>query len=66
MDLEIKKNLTSNWFKTLQDAICDDILKIEKTRRNSNLQNGKGIFKKMKVEVSIEYCRMEKYLKKLV
>ena len=30
MDLEIKKSLTSNWFKTLQDAICEDILKIEK------------------------------------
>ena len=30
MDLETKKHLASNWFKTLQHALCDDILKIEK------------------------------------
>ena len=30
MDLEIKKNLTSNWFKTLQNMFCDDIKKLEK------------------------------------
>ena len=30
MNLEIKKDLASNWFKILQDAICDDILKFEK------------------------------------
>ena len=30
MNLEIKKDLASNWFKTLQDAICDDIFKLEK------------------------------------
>ena len=34
MNSEIKKNLTSNWFKTLQDAICDDILKIERNSTN--------------------------------
>ncbi len=32
MDLEIKKHLASNWFKTLQHALCDDILKIEKNK----------------------------------
>ena len=31
MNLEIKKDLASNWFKTLQDAICNDI---------SNFENG--------------------------
>ena len=30
MDNEIKKNLASNWFKLLQNAICDDINKLEK------------------------------------
>ena len=30
MNLEIKKDLASNWFKTLQDAFCDDISKLEK------------------------------------
>ena len=29
MNLEIKKDLASNWFKTLQDAFCNDICKLE-------------------------------------
>tara|TARA_B100000029_G_scaffold109595_1_gene101086 strand:- start:71 stop:898 length:828 start_codon:yes stop_codon:yes gene_type:complete len=29
MDLDIKKDLTSNWFKLLQDAFCYDIDKLE-------------------------------------
>ena len=29
MDLKIKKDLASNWFKTLQDAFCNDISKLE-------------------------------------
>ena len=32
MNLEIKKDLVSNWFKTLQYAICDDISKFEKNK----------------------------------
>ena len=32
MNLEIKKNITSNWFKLLQNAICEDILNIEKNK----------------------------------
>ena len=34
MDISIKKDLASNWFKLLQNAICDDILKIEKNNLN--------------------------------
>ena len=34
MDISIKKDLTSNWFQLLQDAICDDICKIEKNKIN--------------------------------
>ena len=30
MDLEIKQNLTSNWFKSLQDMFCKSILDFEK------------------------------------
>jgi coproporphyrinogen III oxidase len=29
MDLEIKKDLVSNWFKLLQNAICNDVINIE-------------------------------------
>ncbi len=29
MDLDIKKDLTSNWFKLLQDAFCNDISELE-------------------------------------
>ena len=30
MNLEIKKDLTSNWFKILQESICNRIYKLEK------------------------------------
>ena len=30
MDLEIKKDLTSNWFKTLQNSICYNINEFRK------------------------------------
>jgi len=29
MNLELRKNLASNWFKMLQDAICNDVIKLE-------------------------------------
>ena len=34
MELEIKKDLTSNWFKLLQDAICNDIIDLENHKKN--------------------------------
>ena len=34
MDLEIKKDLTSNWFKMLQDAIWHTIVNLEKKDDN--------------------------------
>ena len=34
MNLEIKKDLASNWFKTLQEAFCENISKIEKNKSN--------------------------------
>ena len=54
MNSEIKKDLTSNWFKLLQDAICDDIIKLEKNKtkfrsttwqRNKNKDEGGGEYK---------------------
>ena len=41
MNLEIKKDLVSNWFKTLQDAFCDDIIKIERNKIKFNSTNWK-------------------------
>ena len=32
MNLEIKRDLVSNWFKTLQNAFCEDIVKIENNK----------------------------------
>ena len=32
MDIEVKKDLASNWFKVLQNAICDDICGLEKNK----------------------------------
>ena len=54
MDLEIKKNITSNWFKILQNTICDSIVKLEKNKihfrsttwkRNPKKDEGGGEFK---------------------
>ena len=33
MDLDIKKDLTSNWFKLLQDAFCNDIIELENKKK---------------------------------
>ena len=32
MNLEIKQDLASNWFKILQNAFCDDIIKLERNK----------------------------------
>ena len=32
MNFEIKRELVSNWFKTLQNAFCEDIIRIEKNK----------------------------------
>jgi len=54
MELEIKKDLTSNWFKMLQDSICQKISEIEKNKvefkstiwkRNYKKDEGGGEFK---------------------
>ena len=54
MNLEIKKNLASNWFKTLQEAFCEDINKLEKNKvkfkstiwkRNAKKDGGGGEYK---------------------
>ena len=34
MDLDIKKDLTSNWFKLLQDSFCNDIVELENKKKN--------------------------------
>ena len=66
MNSEIIKNLASNWFKTLQDAFCEDINKLEKIKLNLNQTSGKEMPKKMGAEVNIKFYKMEKFLKKLV
>ena len=54
MNLEIKKDLTSNWFKTLQESFCDDIIKLEKNKtkfkstnwiRNTKVDEGGGEYR---------------------
>ena len=44
MNEKLKKKITSEWFKILQDAICNDIEKIEGKKnifRSKNWQRGK-------------------------
>ncbi len=57
MDLEIKKDLVSNWFKLLQDAFCNDINILEKNstrfksstwKRNLNKDEGGGEYRILK------------------
>ena len=57
MDFDIKKDLTSNWFKTLQDSICHSISELEKNKikfksktwkRNQNKDEGGGEYRILK------------------
>ena len=57
MDFEIRKDLTSSWFKTLQDSICHSISELEKNKikfesttwkRNKNKDEGGGEYKILK------------------
>ncbi len=57
MDFEIRKDLTSNWFKTLQDSICYSISELEKNKirfksttwkRNQNKDEGGGEYRILK------------------
>ena len=64
MDISIKKDLASNWFELLQNAICDDILKIEKNKVNFQSTSWKRDIKRMREVVNIEFLKMEKFLKK--
>ena len=57
MDFEIRKDLTSSWFKTLQDSICHRISELEKNKikfesttwkRNQNKDEGGGEYRILK------------------
>ena len=57
MDIKIKKDLTSNWFKTLQNTICNSISDLEKNKvkfisntweRNKKKDEGGGEFRILK------------------
>ena len=57
MDLDIKKDLVSNWFKLLQDAFCNDINTLEKNKikfkskswkRDQNKDEGGGEYRILK------------------
>ena len=57
MDLEIRKDLASNWFKTLQDSICHSIIELEKNKikfksttwkRNKKKDEGGGEYRILK------------------
>ena len=46
MDLKTKKSLTSNWFKSLQKSVCDNILALEKNKIEFQTTNWKRNAKK--------------------
>ena len=54
MNLEIKRDLTSRWFQTLQNAFCEDVVRIEKKKskfiskswkRSNKKDEGGGVYK---------------------
>ena len=51
----IKQKIARNWFKSLQDLICQDIEKIEKSKNKFKKKNGLEVQSRMKVEANIEY-----------
>ena len=62
MNLEIKKDLASNWFKSLQNSICNTICKLENNKINLIQLHGKETKKKMKAVVNIEFYKMARSL----
>ena len=72
MDIDIKKDLTSNWFKLLQNAICDDIVKLERNKfkfkstswkRNNKKDEGGGEYRiisngKIFEKVGVNYSKV--------
>ncbi len=72
MDIDIKKDLTSNWFKLLQNAICDDIVKFERNKfkfkstswkRNNKKDEGGGEYRilsngKIFEKVGVNYSKV--------
>ena len=57
MDLDTKKNLASNWFKTLQNAFCESIIELENSKiefksttwkRNKKKNEGGGEYRILK------------------
>ena len=46
MDLEIRKNLASNWFKTLQESLCHKIYDLEKNSAKFEITSWKRNYKK--------------------
>ena len=57
MDLDIRKNLASNWFKLLQDTFCNDIIALENNKtkfisttwkKNVNKDEGGGEYRILK------------------
>ena len=64
MNIEIKKDLTSNWFKFLQNAICHSISDFENNKLKFETTTWKRNNKKDEGVVSID-LKTEKFLTKL-
>tara|TARA_Y100000590_G_scaffold423790_1_gene530002 strand:+ start:315 stop:509 length:195 start_codon:yes stop_codon:yes gene_type:complete len=64
MEEIIKKKLAKNWFKYLQEMICQEIEELEGKKIYSNILIGKEEKSLKKEEESLEFTKMEKFLKK--
>ena len=61
MDLEIKKKITRNWFKILQDIICKEIEEIEKKNNIFKIKNYKKMMNKIDIKKKDLLRKIEKY-----
>ena len=55
MKINLKQELTKQWFKNLQEIICKNIEELEKNKIFFKSKNGAEIKKKMKVVESLDY-----------
>ena len=65
MNEKLKKKLTSNWFKFYKILFVMTLKKLREKKIYLIQIAGKEIKKEMKVVVSLEYLKMEKFLTKL-
>ena len=64
MNNQLKKSMTKNWFRLMQETICQDIEEIENKKKYLDQKIGKEVIIVMRVVEKSDYLKTEKYSKK--